>query len=172
MINEILRNFFRFIFLMLIQILVLNNFQVSGYLNPFLYILFVLMLPFETPSALLMLLGLVTGLTIDMFMDTMGLHAAATVFLAFMRPKVLKLISPREGYEFGTQPTLHHLGPKWYFSYAGILVILHHFALFYLEIFRFDEFWRTFLRVILSSGFTFSLIIITQFLFYRSRNKA
>jgi hypothetical protein len=172
MINDIIRNLFRFILLITVQVLVLNNFQVNGYLNPFLYILFILLLPFETPPGLLMLLGLATGITIDMFMDTMGLHSAACVFLAFMRPRILKLISPREGYEFGVQPTLQHLGPKWYFSYAGFSVLLHHLVLFYLEIFRFDEFWRTMLRVILSSVFTFTLIIITQFLLYRSRNKA
>lgn len=172
MINDILKNIFRFALIMLLQVLVLNNFQVNGYLNPFLYILFILLLPFETPSGLLLILGLITGLTIDMFMNTMGLHAAATVFLAFMRPRVLKLIAPREGYEFGTQPTLQHMGPKWYFSYAAILVLLHHLALFYLEIFRFDEFFRTLLRVLFSSAFTFCLIILSQFLLYRSRNKS
>jgi len=171
MINEIARNLLRFVFLILLQVLILNNIQLGGFINPYLYILFILMLPFETPVALVMLLGFILGLTIDMFMNTMGMHAAATVCMAYVRHYILKLISPREGYEFGIQPTLQYLGPKWYFSYAGILVVVHHLVLFYIEVFRFSEFFSTMLRVILSSLLTITIILLSQLLIYRSKLK-
>lgn len=151
--------------LVLIQVFVLNNIQLGGYINPYLYVLFILLLPFEIPGWLLLLISLITGLTIDMFTNTQGMHAAATVFLGFLRPYMLSLISPRDGYEFGTKPSISHLGFTWFITYAGILVFLHHLLLFYIEVFRFSEFFSTFFRVIVSSVFTLVLIVIVQFLF-------
>lgn len=171
MINEIIRNLFRFIIVVLVQVLVLKNIELGMFLNPFLYVLFILMLPFETPRSLLLLLGFVTGLTIDMFYDTMGMHAAATVFMAFCRPSVLKLFSPRDGYEFGVKPTVQYLGVPWFISYAGILIVLHHVALFYIEVFRFSDLFFTLLRALTSSAATLVLVTVSQFLFYRTREQ-
>jgi hypothetical protein len=104
-----------------------------------------------------------------MFYDTMGMHAAAGVFMAYIRPSVLNLFSPREGYEFGTQPTIQYLGVPWFLSYSGILIVFHHFVLFYLEVFRFSEFFPTLLRVIVSSIFTILLVVVTQYLFHNKK---
>ena len=106
-----------------------------------------------------------------MFYDTAGMHAAACVLMAYARPAILKLFSPRDGYEFGTQPTIQYLGIPWFLSYAGILIVLHHFILFYLEIFRLQEFFSTFLRVIVSSIFTLLLVVISQYLFQRKKEQ-
>jgi len=167
--NYIGKNTLRFLFLVLFQILILNNIQFSGYINPYLYVLFILMLPFETPKWMLIILAFVLGLSIDMFSNTMGMHAAAAVFLAFCRPYLLAYIAPRGGYEFESQPTIVHMGLSWYLSYAGILVLLHHIALFYIEVFRLSEFFSTLYRVVLSSCFTILLIIISQYLVYRNK---
>lgn len=169
MINDVVKNILRFLFLLLFQVLILNNIQLSGYLNPFLYVLFILLLPFQTSDWLVLILAFVLGISIDMFADTGGLHAAASVFMAFLRKPVLKLISPREGYDVVQKPTLQQFGFGWFFSYAGILVIAHHFFLFYMEAFRFSEFFSTFFRVILSSLFTLSLIFISQFFFSKHK---
>lgn len=169
MINEIVRNIIRFLVLVFVQVLIIKNIDLGRYINPFLYVLFILMLPFETPAWLVMVLSFVLGLTIDMFYDTMGMHAAAATFMGFCRPGILRLFSPREGYEFRMQPTIQYLGVPWFLSYAGILIILHHMVLFYIEIFRFSEFFNTLLRVILSSFFTGILVIVSQFLFYRNK---
>ena len=170
MINGILGNSMRFIFLVLIQVLILNNIELSGYLNPFLYVLFILMLPFNTPKWLVLVLAFAIGISIDMFSDTGGLHAAASVFLAFLRPVMLKLISPRDGYDAGQQPTIQQFGLGWFLSYAGILVFLHHLFLFYMEAFHFAGFFSTLARAILSSLFTISLIFISQFFFSNSKS--
>lgn len=169
MINDVVRNVLRFLFLILLQVLILNNVQLSGYLNPFLYVLFILMLPFRTPDWLVLILSFALGISVDMFTDTGGLHASASVLMAFLRQPILRLIAPREGYDVNHQPTIQQFGFGWFFTYVGILVFIHHLFLFYMEAFRFSEFFSTFLRVILSSLFTLTLIFISQFFF--SKNK-
>ncbi len=171
MLNELAKNGLRFLLLVLAQVLIVKNIDLGRFINPFLYVLFILLLPFETPGWLVMIVSFFLGLIIDMFYDTMGMHAAACVFMAFCRPSVLRLFSPREGYDFGTQPTIQYLGLPWFLSYAGILVFLHHLLLFYIEIFRFSEFFSTFFRILLSSIFTMLLVVITQFLFYRKKEE-
>ncbi len=171
MLNEIIRNIFRFIVLVLVQVLIIKNIELGRFINPFIYILFIILLPFETPKWLLLLTAFFLGITIDMFYDTAGMHAAASVFMAYIRPGILKLFSPREGYEFGTHPTIQYLGVPWFLSYAGILIILHHLVLFYIEVFRLNEFFSTLFRVIISSLFTLLLIVISQYLFYRKKEQ-
>lgn len=171
MLNEIIRNIIRFIVLVAVQILIIKNIELGRFINPFLYVLFIIVLPFETPKWLLLLSGFLIGITIDMFYDTAGMHAAACVFMAYMRPSVLKLFSPRDGYEFGTQPTIHYLGVPWFLSYSAILIVSHHLVLFYVEIFRLSEFFSTLFRVIMSSTFTLLLVVISQYLFYRKKEQ-
>lgn len=171
MVNEIFRNILRFISLVLVQVLIIKNIELGRFINPFMYVLFIVILPFETPKWALLFIAFFLGITIDMFYDTAGLHAAACIFMAYIRPGVLKLFSPRDGYESGTQPTVQYLGVPWFLSYAGILVVSHHLILFYLEIFRFSEFFSTLLRVIISSVFTMILIIVIQYLFNRKKEQ-
>ncbi len=169
MVTTIIRNFIRFIILILVQVLIIKNIELGRFVNPFLYILFIIALPFETPKWLLLLSGFLLGITIDMFYNTMGMHAAATVFMAYIRPSILNLFSPREGYEFGTQPTIQYLGVPWFLSYSAILIVLHHFILFYLEVFRFSEFFPTLIRIIVSSVSTLLLVVLSQYLFQNKK---
>ncbi len=167
MIKELLKYISRFIILVLIQVLIFNNIQLSGYINPYIYVLFILLLPFDTPGWLLLVLGFLTGISIDLFSDTMGMHTIATTLMAFLRPFVLNIISPRDGYETGSNPRVLYYGLSWFFKYAAILIAIHHFVLFYIEIFHFGGFFSTLLRVILSSAVTLFIIILSQFFVYR-----
>jgi hypothetical protein len=169
--NEVIRNIIRFILLVGVQVLIINNIELGRFINPFLYVLFIIILPFETPKWLVLISAFLIGITMDMFSDTGGMHAAACVFMAYIRPGVLKLFSPRDGYEFGTQPTVQYLGIPWFLSYAGILIVSHHLILFYVEVFRFSEFFSTLFRVIISSFFTLFLVIVTQYLVYRKKQE-
>lgn len=155
------------VFLVLLQVLLLNHIQFSGYVNPYLYVLFILLLPFDTPKFLLLILGFMLGLTIDIFSNTPGVHASATTFMAFMRPSVINLISSRDVLELNTPPRLHTLGLSWFFRYTLILVLLHHFFLFYVEAFTLKGFFLTFFRCVLSSVFTITLVILSQYLIYK-----
>jgi hypothetical protein len=159
----------RFVILVLLQILVFNNIQLSGFIIPCFYVLFILILPFETPKWSLPLIGFILGLSIDLFTHTPGIHASATVLMAFARPFVLNTIAPREGYESGSNPTLYYYGLEWFLKYSAILVCIHHFFLFYIEIFRLSDFFATFLRAFLSSTFSIIFIVLSQyFIFKRS----
>jgi rod shape-determining protein MreD len=161
------RNIIRFVVLVLLQVLILNNIQINGYIVPYFYVLFILLMPFETPGWLLLLVAFALGLSVDLFTNTYGMHAAATVFMAFLRPYILEMSSPRDGYEPGTLPRLHYYGFRWFLQYTVILVLGHHLVLFYLEVFRFAEFFSTLLRVLLSSVFSITLIILSQYFIYR-----
>ena len=161
------RNIIRFILLVLAQILIVNNIQISGYIVPCFYVLFILLLPFETPGWLLLILAFSLGISVDLFMHTPGMHASATIFMAFLRPYVLEMSAPRDGYEAGTFPRVHYYGFQWFLRYTVILVLAHHFFLFYLEVFRFAEFFSTLLRVLMSSLISVILIMLSQYFIYR-----
>lgn len=167
MIGEILKIVFRFVFLVVLQILVLNNVEWSGYLNPYLYVFFILTLPFETPKWLGIILAFLMGFTIDAFSNTWGMHSAACVVTGFVRPYLLKIISPREGYDNATRPIIRDFGLEWVVKYSLILIFIHHFTLFYIEVFKFSLFFHTLLRVFLSTLFTFTLVIISHFIIYK-----
>ena len=165
MIVKVFNNVKRFLFLMLLQVMVLNHVQWSGFVNPYIYILFIMMLPLETPKWALLLMGFATGLIIDMFGNTSGLHAASATLLAFARPGVLNLISPRDGYEAETTLTPQKLGIKWFLAYVIILTAIHHFFYFYLEVFRLSEFFFTFFKALLNTVITIVIILIGVYLF-------
>ena len=167
MIKVLPRNLLRFVVLVLFQVLILNNIQLGGFVNPYVYVLFILLLPFETPPWLLLFSGFTLGLSVDLFVHTPGVHTIATVFMAFLRPQVLKIFAPRDGYEPGTFPRLSYYGFEWFFKYTLILVFVHHLVLFYVEVFRFSDFFSTFLRVILSTIFSTFLVVISQFFIFR-----
>ncbi len=169
MIKSLGKYIIRFLILVLLQVLVFNNIQVSGFINPYYYILFILLLPFDTPRWSLPIIGFLLGLSVDLFTQTPGIHASATVMMAFARPYVLGFISPREGYEPGSYPTLFNYGLEWFLKYSVILICIHHFFLFYVEIFRISDFLATFLRALLSSVFSIIFIVLSQyFIFKRS----
>jgi len=169
--NEVLRNIVRFIVLVLAQVLIIKNIELGRFINPFIYVLFIIVLPFETPKWLLLLSAFILGLNVDIFYDTPGMHAAACVLMAYVRPGVLKLFSPRDGYESGTQPTIQYLGIPWFLSYSAILIVIHHLFLFFLEMFRFSEFFSTFFRALVSSFFTLLLVVVSQYLFNRKKEQ-
>jgi hypothetical protein len=167
MIRLLSRNIIRFIVVVLIQILLLNNIQVSSMINPYFYVLFILLLPFETPGWLLLGASFILGLTVDLFMNTPGMHSVACVLMAFLRPTVLAAIAPHDGYDAGTYPRLVYYGFEWFLKYSVILVLVHHLTLFYIEVFRFSEFFGTFIKVIFSSLISVVLIIISQYFIFR-----
>ena len=167
MIKELQNYVIQFLVLVLAQLLIFNNIEFSGYINPYVYILFILLLPFDIPSSLFLVLAFSEGFIIDLFSGTPGVHSSATVFMAFLRPGVLKLFAPREGYLAGSKPRLANYGFEWFVKYAGVLVTVHHFVLFYLEVLSFDHFMATFLRAFASSVFTLFIIVLSQFLIFR-----
>jgi hypothetical protein len=103
------------------------------------------------------------GMVIDFYSGSPGMHSSASVLAGFVRPYVLRFISPRDGYEPGAMPSMIIYGFRWFMLYTLIIVLVHHTALFYIEVFRFTDFFRTLLRVMLSSLFTIVFVLIIEF---------
>ncbi len=164
--RTVLFNVLRFFSLILFQVLVLNYVNLGGYVNPYFYIYFILLLPFNVSNWLLLLSSFFLGIGIDLFTNTIGLNAAACVMMAFFRPLVIKAISSGPESLIGETPSLHNQGLKWFLYYAIILIMIHHFTLFYLEIFRINEFFLTLIRVVFSALFTLLLVIMTEYVRY------
>ncbi len=163
----IARNIFRFVVVILFQVLVMDNVMISGYMIPYIYILFIILMPFETPRWVQLLSGFALGFTMDLFTGTPGMHTAACVLIAFIRPYMLELLAPRDGYEPETYPRIHYYGFIWFLKYTVIIVLIHHLALFYLEVFQLKGFFSTLLRVILSTILSTSTIVLSQYFVFR-----
>jgi rod shape-determining protein MreD len=163
----IARNIFRFVVVVLFQVLVMDNVMISGYMIPYVYLLFILLMPFETPRWVVLLSGFMLGLGIDLFEHTLGMHTFATVLVAFIRPYILGMLAPRDGYEPDTFPRIHYYGFTWFLKYTLLIVFVHHFALFFLEVFQLQNFLSTLLRVILSSALSVSSIVLSQYFVFR-----
>lgn len=157
-----------FISLVLIQVLILNQIQFSGYINPFIYILFVMLLPFTTPVYILLPLAFLTGLTIDVFSTSLGIHTAATTLIAYLRPGIIRAISTRDNRDNNnTYPSLKQNGFYWFLFYTVAMVVFHHTALFFLEAFSLANFPHTIFKIAASSVFSIFVIILSQYIIFR-----
>jgi hypothetical protein len=173
MIGGVPRHIIRIIFLILLQGLIVNRLDLaSGLILPSVYIFAILMLPLQTPRLLLLVIGFVAGIFMDSFTNTIGMHTSACVFLAFAQPHVLRLLAPREGYEFGLTPTVQDLGLSWYLTYAGILTLCHHSLLFFMEVFRFTDLSFTLEKIALSSLTTVLLMVLGQYLIFTPKERS
>lgn len=159
MLNSGLKYFFLFIFMVLLQVLVFNNIRVGGYANPQVYIFFILVLPFAIKGYLLLFAAFGIGLVIDVFTDSLAIHTASSVLLAFCRPGITRLIIRDYKAENIEMPGFSSLGVFSLFLYCLLLILIHHSSLFFLEIFRFDQVLQTMTRTLVSSGLTFVFVL-------------
>ncbi len=148
----------------LVQVMLLKDLVLFDSAFCFLYVAFILLLPFELSAMMTIVIGFFTGFTIDVFYDSMGLHAFATVLIGYLRNYWLSIITPQGGYEAGNSPTIAANGVQWFLVYAIPLVFIHHFVLFFLEASGFEMFWYTMLKIISSMFFTMIVIVFLLFL--------
>jgi hypothetical protein len=168
--RSILGQILAFVLYFLAQMGAIRYFVVfDGLAACYLYIAFLLLLPFETDRTLLLFLGFFTGFLTDLFYDTLGIHAAAAVGLAFVRPVVIQLLTPRGGYDDNPQISLAGMGIAWFLPYTLLLVFVHHLLLFLIEASRWELFFQSLLKTLLSTVFTGIVIFLTQYLFYRKQ---
>lgn len=164
--NLIIRNILRFFLLIFIQVMILNKIYLGGYVNPYFYVYFVLLLPLLTPQWIVLITSFLLGLGIDIFTNTTGLNASATTLMAFCRFFLIRLIAHSQEELPKEEPSVKNLGFRKFLSYSASLILIHHLALFYLEIFRFSEFFHTGLRVLESTALTLVMVIVSQYLFH------
>jgi len=152
-----------FVYVM-VQVVLLKNLVLFDTAFCFLYVAFVLLLPFELSIVVMVLIGFLMGFAIDIFYNSMGLHAFATVLISYLRNKWMSVITPQGGYDSGDSPTMSANGVQWFLVYSIPLVFIHHLVLFFAEAFGFEMFWFTMLKVIGSLFFTITVILFLQFL--------
>lgn len=155
-----------FLVLLAVQVLFLNQIQFSGYINPYIYILFIMLLPLNMPRYAILLLAFLMGMGVDIFSNSLGVHSFAAVFLAYVRPAIIRVITNREE-DMSDYPGLAQTGFRWFLGYAVICVLLHHLVLFYVEVFTLANFLNTLSRALLSSVFSFFVIVLSQFIIFR-----
>ncbi|MEJ6583817.1 MAG: hypothetical protein QNL61_11855 [Crocinitomicaceae bacterium] len=163
--NQVVKNILRFLGLMVFQILVLNQIEIGFGIQLMVYPLFILLLPVEMSIILALLLAFALGLSIDVISNTYGLHASALLVFAYFRPLIFKVSAPRDGYDPMMETNLHTMGYKWFIKTFGVLLLIHHFWFFLLEIFKLNELAFVFQKTGLSVILSFLLCLLLQYLF-------
>lgn len=159
--GNIFKYILNFVVLVLLQGLILNNIQLFGYVNPYLYVIFLITLPTNVSREAVLFIGFLLGISIDVFANTFGIHAAATVFAAFVRYYLLKIFTPRDDHE-DLVPSIKSFGIGPFFKYTLFMVLLHHSALFFIDYFSFVSIGFIFIRILASSAFTLLLIMMIE----------
>jgi rod shape-determining protein MreD len=167
--KTILINIFRWIVLLFVQIFLLRNLNFYNLSTPFVYVLFILVLPFGIPNLLLFLIAFGTGLTLDAFYDTLGVHTTACIVLAFVRILFLSVSVNRDAFD-EPEPSLGNMGFKWFIIYALICIFFHHLFFFFLEAFKFTELFYTLGRCLTSVVFTLFAVLLVEFVFHNRKS--
>lgn len=166
--NIIFRNIIRFLVLVFLQVVVLNHINFLGYINPYVYILFIILYPIKNNSILFIFLSFLLGLTVDIFLDSGGVHAAASVAIAYLRPVILKFTFGMAYEHQSVKFTTSELGQR--LTYFSLIAFIHHLILFSLEVFNTSKIILILEKTLFSSIFTILLCILITILFSK-KNK-
>lgn len=162
MTSLIIRYAFNFILIIGCQLLIFDNVFFLGYINPYIYLLFLISLPIiKSNKNLLLIVGFLTGLFIDAFHNSMGLHAFSCVLLMYLKEPILLSLIPQLKNKSQNNLTfsIQEYGIPTATIYTTSLVFIHHFSLFLIEAFRFDLL-NVLLRTLVSSVITSIVLII------------
>jgi hypothetical protein len=163
--RSVIINGISFVIYLFFQVIILKNSVLFGSAFCFLYIGYLLLLPVETNPLWLMFIGFGMGLFIDMFYDSAGIHASASVAVMYLRNFWLTRVTPQGGYDNGAVPGLASDGLQWFLIYATPMVFVHHALLFFIEAGGFQYFGFTLMKVIFSTLYTMIVMLIVQYLF-------
>lgn len=165
--NQLVSNIVRFLFLIFIQVIIFNKILLFGFVNPYLYIIFILLFPINTQQWALLLSSFLLGIILDMFGNSGGAHTAACLVIAYFRPFILQACF---GLNYIHQNLkLNNTSFKQLVLYVSIMVIIHHLTLFSLEVFELKHIKYTLLQTLSSSLFSIVLIILGLSLFQRNK---
>ncbi|GAA4136424.1 rod shape-determining protein MreD [Sphingobacterium kyonggiense] len=167
----IIFNLLRFVALIALQVVLFKNIGYYNLATPFPYILIILLLPINIPNFILFVLAFATGLTVDAFYDSIGVHAAACVALAWFRLFFFKITLDVDVQNSFETPSLGIMGSKWFLTYAAIGTLVHHIVLFHVEYFSFSNYLSTLFSILLSSIFTILLTLLISLLIYKRKSR-
>lgn len=161
--QTVIRLIVTFFIYLLLQIVVLRNFVFFDVAFCFVYIACILLLPDEIPPVWVILISFLTGLLVDIFYNTAGVHASASVLIGYLRGYIIKFLFPTKGIENEIVISLKDMGAERFVRYVAILTLIHHTTLFFVEAGGFAFFLITILKIICSVVFTSFMIIILQY---------
>lgn len=157
--NRIVENILRFLIVVLLQVLVLNNIQFIPLCTPYIYVFFLLCLPVEIPRWADILIGFATGLIMDCFCNTVGIHAFACTAVCYLRQLSIRWFVDNVDRLQGTPSAFSFLNFAAYIKYVVLLVLVHHGSVILLDAFTFHHLWWTMLQIIVSSAITIVIIV-------------
>ena len=156
--------------LLVIQVLVLKHIVVYEYAFCFAYVMLLLMIPMEASPIAQLLTGFAIGIMVDVFYNTIGMHAAASVLMVYVKMHWMKLLTPSGGYDIGTRLNMRTQGLQWFLLYSFPLIFIHALSLFIIEAGGFNLIGLTLVKGIYSALFTMVMILVLQYLFYKKIN--
>ena len=165
--NNSLINSIRFVVFLFLQLLIFNNINLLGYLNPYQYVLFILLYPVNSNKSVLLLASFAMGILLDMFCNSGGIHAMASLILAYIRPSLFKFAFGLS-YEYQTVKIADKITPER-ITLLLLAIFIHHFVLFFFEYFRLDQILTVLMRTLSSSLFTFVICLLTLFIIKPSK---
>ncbi len=163
--KDIIKHSTRFIALIVIQALILNQLEIGLGIQLMVYPLFIILLPFDIGVIAMLFLAFLMGISIDAISNTYGLHASSLVLVAYLRPSIFKIFAPREGYDILKEGNIYEMGTRWFLYVFGIMLLIHHLWFFLLEIFRFNEFLFILRKTALSLPLSFLICLLIQTMF-------
>ncbi|HVZ97283.1 MAG TPA: rod shape-determining protein MreD [Chitinophagaceae bacterium] len=169
--GSVIKYIVRFCLFILVQVFVLNQIPpLHRLITPDVYYLFILWLPFKTGRRPLMLVAFALGFALDSFTNTYGLHTAACLLIAYLRPFLINLLISQEGAESNyNEPSIKSMGFTPYFTYVAVLTFIHHSFLYFLWSLQLGGFFYFILKTVLSSVVSLFLILLTELLFVRKQ---
>lgn len=165
--NIIVKHTLRFLLFFLVQVLILNQIEPGMGIQIMIYPLFILLLPVDMSLFTLMLVAFALGISIDSMSNSFGLHASSLLTVAYLRPVIFKLFAPRDGYDILLETNIFTMGTGWFLKTFGILIIIHHFWFFMLEMFKLNEILYVLQKTGLSVVVSILICILLQYLFLR-----
>lgn len=168
---KILENTLLFVVVVLLQVFLFDNLQVGAYINIFVYIAFVIMLPMETNSSLVLILAALLGVTMDIFMGTPALNTISTTLVAFCRPTMLNFFVGKDEVNAGGVPNINRIGMAKFIRYSFVLVLIHSASFFMFESMSLAGIGFFILRILLSAICSIIAVYFCQLLFVVNRSK-
>lgn len=167
--NLTIRNIIRIIALLALQILILNNVYLGAYIHPFIYVMFILMLPNKMGKVYILLASFAAGLSVDIFSNMLGFHACAATVVAFCRITFADRIITRAEDISIPMPSIFTVSPQYFLYYSGLLLMIYYLVYFSLETFSISDIFNIILESILSTIATLIMIVVWQLIFLHKK---
>jgi hypothetical protein len=160
-----------FVVLVLLQVLLLRHVSLFNMAFCFIYVSFLITMPLDIDRVFQLLLAFLLGFAIDLFYDSLGMHAAASVLFIYLRGYWIAIL-PKKTDDFVRSPHLGKLGIQRFAILCLPLIFIHHFALFFTALGNWDFFFFTFSKVLLSTVFSFMGILLINLIFNSRKQRS